>query len=208
MALRLLFIDTDADVGPYSFNRLLGQGDFVSQLTRLREMLPHVEAAEIRVLVMHHSLMPPQPEGEALPPRKRIPRVLEITPGSRRVLDRLLVELNIRVVLTGHLHVPRLSIISVSNGTERSSILEARCGTTTQRDRYPDEIYSRVAPDRQLPPNTLIVHKIIETNGSSIWRSEIFWLNRLCKFVNGSNYATRFLPSQLKTEIQLLKPAR
>jgi hypothetical protein len=207
--LRFLFIDTDAEVSPFGANRFLARGDFVSQLVALRDQISLGTPGEIRVLVMHHSLMPPPPQS---PPtaatqqhKTALPAPMEITSGTRKVLDHFLVDYGIKIIMCGHLHVPRLTKYDASNGTERTTVLEARCGTTTQRDEYPYEIVRLISAGRRLPPNTLILHRVIQRNRSLLWRSEIFWRSRSGRFVGSSEYDSPSLPSQLMAEIELLQ---
>lgn len=207
--LRFLFIDTDAEVSPFGANRFLARGDFVSQLVALRDQISLGTPGEIRVLVMHHSLMPPPPQS---PPtaatqqhKTALPAPMEITSGTRKVLDHFLVDYGIKIIMCGHLHVPRLTKYDASNGTERTTVLEARCGTTTQRDEYPYEIVRLISAGRRLPPNTLILHRVIQRNRSLLWRSEIFWRSRSGRFVGSSKYNSPSLPSQLMAEIELLQ---
>jgi Calcineurin-like phosphoesterase len=208
LALRFLFIDTDAGVSPFGHNRFLARGEFVSQLVTLREQIPAVARGEIRVLVMHHSLMPapPQSPSATVTPQRRIafPRAMEITSGTRKVLDHFLVDYGIKIIMCGHLHVPRLTKYHASNGTEATTVLEARCGTTTQRDEYPYELVQKMSAERRLPPNTLILHRVIERSRSLLWRSEIFWRNRSGRFVGTSEYDSPSLPKKLVAEIELL----
>ena len=200
LALRFLFIDTDADVWPFGTDRLFARGDFVSQLIALGKKIPQSAPDEIRILVMHHSLMPESPDPAVTTPQRR----MAITSGTRKVLDNFLVDYGIKIVLSGHLHVPRLTRYRASNGIEATTVLEARCGTTTQRDEFPYELVEQIPADRRLPPNTLIVHTVLERSSSVVWRSEIFWRNRTGRFVNTSGYNTLSLPTNLTAEIQLL----
>ena len=139
-------------------------------------------------------------------PRKFLP-AMEITSGTRMVLDHFLVDYDIKVIMCGHRHVPRLTRYRASNGTEAATVLEARCGTTTQRDEYPYELVRKMSADRRLPPNTLMLHRVIERNGSLLWRSEIFWRNRSGRFVGISEYDSPSLPNKLIAEIVLLSGA-
>lgn len=207
LAVRLLYIDTDDEVAPFGLNRVLARGKFTKQLMALRDRIPQASRGEIRVLIMHHSLMSPQPDPvaaeETMPAKHGAFATMEIVGETRRVLDHFLVDYGIKVIMCGHLHVPRLSPYRASNGTEASTVLEARCGTTTQRDRYPYELVRTMPMDRKLPPNTLIVHKVAERGRSLLWKSEIFWRNRAGRFVNASDYNSPSLPAMLTAEIPL-----
>ncbi|WLB24472.1 metallophosphoesterase family protein [Bradyrhizobium japonicum] len=211
-AVRLLYIDTDDEVSPFGIDRILARGKFTKQLLALRDQIPPVADDEIRVLIMHHSLMPPPPESvaadEATPANPSRFAPMEIVGETRRVLDHFLVDYGIKVVMCGHLHVPRLTVYRASNGTEANLVLEARCGTTTQRDHYPYELVRTMSSKRKLPPNSLIVHKVVERGRSLIWKSDIFWRNRSGRFVSSSEYNSTFLPGRLSAELQLLPSVR
>jgi hypothetical protein len=204
LSLRFIFVDSDADVSPWGSDRFFARGHFISQLTELQNRLPPAEAGEIRILVIHHSLMNAAPDDDAdQPTRSRMfPPALEITDHSRKALERFLLEFDIRVMLCGHLHVPRLSTVEVSDGTEKSEILEVRCGATTQRDNYPYEL--DIDRARKLAPNTLVLHKVVQRYRSFFWQSEVYWRNKSGKFVSTSNYSS-LLPRELKKEILLFQ---
>ena len=207
--VRFIFVDSDADVGPHGMNRLLARGHFVSQLTTLEKMLPRCAENEFRILAIHHSITRagaavgedtitlPQLASGGL-------RTLEITPSTLRVLENALVDLNIKVVLCGHLHIPRLTRIVASNGTERTTVLEARCGSTTQVDKYPYKVLQRLDRSRNLAPNSLIVHKVVEVGSSTVWRSQIYWRSREGRFVRHNQYVSSLMPSSLASEIVVL----
>jgi hypothetical protein len=208
-SVRFIFVDTDADVGPWSINRVLARGDFVSQLAALDQMLPPIQHNEFRVMVIHHSIAAsatqsgnnivdfPRPD-----PGHR--RTLEITPRTLLVLEHALVDHDIKVVLCGHLHVARLTRMMASNGNERSLILEARCGSTTQVDKYPYKVLQAMNRSRKLAPNTLIVHEVVENEGLTVWRSQIYWRARDNRFVNHHRHVSSLLPESLTSEITLL----
>ena len=88
--------------GRFGANRFLARGDFATQLFALRDEIPAVARGEIRVLVMHHSLMPapPQSPPATVTPQRRtaFPRAMEITSGTRNVLDHFLVAYGIKVI--------------------------------------------------------------------------------------------------------------
>jgi len=131
------------------------------------------------------------------------PRRLAITNRTRRVLDHFLVDYGIKIVMCGHMHVPRLTRYNASNGTEKTTVLEARCGTTTQRDEFPYEIIQSIPVSRRLPPNTLIVHQVIERNRSLLWQSKIFWRNRSGRFVDSTQHTSPSVPQHLTAELEL-----
>jgi 3',5'-cyclic AMP phosphodiesterase CpdA len=201
--LQFLRVNTDADVGPFSLDRLLGRGKFATELIKLDKDLARAPDNEARVLILHHSMMPSTPEGPAGASRNWLPPLV-IEPKMRRVLEHFLVEFDIKVLLCGHLHTPRLSHFNASNDVEQSSVLEARCGTTTQLDKYPYDVLQKIGSGRRLQPNTLIVHKIVERGSEVYWKSQVYWLAKSGKFVKTLNYVSPDLPRRLTTEIRVL----
>ncbi|MCJ2026466.1 metallophosphoesterase family protein [Methylobacterium sp. J-067] len=189
--IRYILLDTDAEVAAVGHNRLMGRGAFTQQLIQL-ENLPRIEQGEIRVIVMHHSILGPETAGphplapapfrHAPVPNGRIRR-LEIDHPSARLIRQFIVDHSISVVLTGHMHEPQLSLLATTNGRHIGRFLEARCGTTTQRDRYPYKDARNMRAIRTLPPNTLIMHEIVEENGQHLWTAQLYWLDRQGRFV-------------------------
>ena len=110
---------------------------------------------EVRVLLMHHSPW--------------IDRFhLGIGRGSLAALEQFLPRHGIRVILSGHVHSARAHLQPSAHGL----VLEARCGSTTQRDCIPEH---GVHVRHGIPQNTLIVHRIDEDDeGNLTWRSELF----------------------------------
>jgi 3',5'-cyclic AMP phosphodiesterase CpdA len=186
--LRLLLIDTDADVPPYGLDRMLARGKFVTQLAQLSNILHPREPGEIRILVLHHSLTPGDPSAITTSPHMLA--ALEIDRGTRQVLDQFLVDYDVKVVLSGHRHIARLSRVNATNGNEVSTVLESRCGTTTQMDRYPPAVLAKMNPPRKLPPNTLIMHYVVEQEDGIYWQSRIYWRSAQNRFVHQSNFVT------------------
>jgi len=147
-------IDTDADVNHW-YERLWARGSFCSQLDGLGKTLSQTDPLnEIRVLLLHHS-----------PSYPKFP--LGIGKQSQLKLKTFLNEHQIAVLLSGHVHVPGRHVQSVSQGNFAWNILEARCGTTTQRDTLPNDW-----PAWKLPPNTLLVHRLYDVDDSSGKRIE------------------------------------
>src|SRR5207302_7534251 len=109
-------------------DRVLARGSFGTQLRRLESALSElgaVDANEVRIMLLHHSL--------AYKSTCRL-GILEINDDSRRRLRRLLVQFDIPVILTGHTHqvdVRRHCILSPER-KRPIPFLEACCGTTTQ----------------------------------------------------------------------------
>ncbi|WP_158684189.1 metallophosphoesterase [Methylobacterium sp. 285MFTsu5.1] len=194
--LRFIFIDTDADVRPYSQKRILGRGAFQTQLQEL-ESLPAIEDHEIRVLVMHHSIVGPartKPHPKLPYPAVQVARgirrfrSLEITSASRRMLDHFIVDHSISVVLSGHMHVALLSEMEASNGAYTRGFLEARCGSTTQRDTFEYKDRRGMSRGRALRPNTLLMHEIVREGGDLVWKTDVHWLSPNRRF--GTNPPT------------------
>ncbi|MGV7030585.1 metallophosphoesterase family protein [Methylobacterium symbioticum] len=187
--LKFLFIDTDADVSAFSPNRILGRGAFHTQLQAL-EGLPPIGEREIRVLVMHHSVVGPV---KPIPDPSR-PGVVQITRGGRRrmmeiadfsmrLLNHFIVDKSISVVLSGHMHVALLSELVATNGPYTRRYLEARCGSTTQRDRFEYKDLKGMPQARALRPNTLLMHEIVREQGNLVWKSVVHWLAPAGRFV-------------------------
>ncbi|MCC6737897.1 MAG: metallophosphoesterase [Planctomycetia bacterium] len=153
--LTLAAIDTDADVPPWSSARAWGRGHFKSQIAALDLLMPAPMPGEIRVLLMHHSPMVQKYH-------------LGIVKGSRAALAAFLPKHGIRVILCGHVHHPR----AVVHRSRHGRILEARCGSTTQKDCIPS---GATIARHGIPHNTLIVHRIEEDDeGTVTWRSELY----------------------------------
>lgn len=172
-------IDTDADVRPTfpGTSRLFGRGKFVSQLQALDHTLGTPRDDEIRVLLMHHS---------------RLHRSFAqgIVASSRTALDAFIERRDVAVLLTGHVHRPFGEVFEVGDRDGVSwEVLEARCGTTTQRDELPlDWVAAGGAAatiEERLPPNTLLVHRLVETQDGRVeWRAYCFRRSRTKGFCN------------------------
>jgi hypothetical protein len=196
-ALRVISVDSDADVRNRGMARTLARGSFVSQLQSVDKTLPREEPNEIRVLVLHHSILPRITNLVSKP----VP--LAIDSKTQRVLEHFIVDHNISVVLSGHMHVPKLSLLTMSNGTESKKILDARCGTTTQRDEFPYEVRKKIRSGRFLPPNTLMVHRILDRDGVTYWSTQIYWRSKQARFVKDLPHVSSFLAGDLAAEIAL-----
>jgi 3',5'-cyclic AMP phosphodiesterase CpdA len=148
-------LDSDADVDPKGHDRLFARAAFESQLTKARQILASPRpASQYRVLLLHHS--PANPD-----------YVLGMSARMRAKLEKFLDDTDIRVVLTGHMHEPEWSQFTA--GT--TPCLEARCGTTTQRDTFAASWFPRTAP-----MNTLLVHRLFEVtpSGAVAWEVETY----------------------------------
>ena len=148
-------IDSDADVLPWSNARALGRGHFQTQLAALDVLLPRPAPGEVRVLLMHHS-----------PWLRKFH--LGITRSSRAALMAFLPRHGFRVILCGHIHLARAHLQECAHGL----VLEARCGSTTQRDCIP---VGGTTSRHGIPHNTLIVHRLDEDDeGALTWHSELY----------------------------------
>jgi predicted phosphodiesterase len=160
--LRLLGVDTDADVHPYGCKRLRAQGHFESQLKALSNSLNDNKGDEVRALLLHHST--------SCPHGKR----LNIVPDSLKALEDFIQHCDISVLLSGHLHTPEVKVSSYGGGRDT---LEARCGTTTQMVKLPwharlSEDYSRNSPAQH--SNTLLLHRISLNTSGLTWNTTTY----------------------------------
>jgi hypothetical protein len=187
--LRFLAVNTDADINGWTPERVLARGSFVSQLRRLEEELPRIlppDRDEVRVLLLHHSLAYTAdvraPKPSTLLGRlgrwwyRRLGfRDLEINLPSRRRLLRLLTRFDIPVILTGHTHTPMVQCFGapVPGRARDFDFLEACCGTTTQANKVPPH-WPAVLGDRELDPNSLVVHQLLWDGHTVTWRAEVF----------------------------------
>jgi 3',5'-cyclic AMP phosphodiesterase CpdA len=161
--LLLAGIDTSSDVLPYGKDRFYARGKFLDHLMMLESELQSRRAKpkEIRVLLLHHS---PQMSGKAL----------KITDQSKKALDFLIKQSRINVLLTGHAHRPIGEIRGFTEGGQSWHVLEARCGTTLQRDVVPlNWVATRLksATGKKFIANTFLVHKLYEENNRITWKT-------------------------------------
>ena len=160
----MMAIDTDADVGPRSVERLTARGSFVSQCVELGELLktdwPVKPRLQVRVLLMHHSYAVKD-------------FALGIRRQSRQALDELITEAGIDIILTGHFHQRDYWFPHI---IRNRTLYEARCGTTTQRMEFPsDWIHARqqqARGQRVLAPNAALVHRASVSHDRVVWRTE------------------------------------
>lgn len=169
--MMLLRIDSDADVRPQrpSTERACGRGRFSSHLQELERLLPaKSEPNTLRVLLIHHSL------------HHHAPTFLGMDGSVRIDLEEFLARHRIHVMLTGHVHQPIVHPHSVGLPGALRQVVEARCGTTTQRDRLPERWYKdrpkkRAADEAKLDPNILFVHRVFADGASRvIWNTELY----------------------------------
>lgn len=168
--MRLLGIDTDFNVHPYSTERICAQGCFDSQLNSLQLKLGGPNANEVRVLLLHHS-----------PAHQDF--TLSIVPHCLQQLADFVEKYDIRILLTGHLHAALFANSTLQpNGLQ--PVFESRCGTTTQMDVVPAHwliaMMGSNTPRRRCY-NSLIVHRLSENNGAVTWSSQVY-VRRLIGF--------------------------
>jgi 3',5'-cyclic AMP phosphodiesterase CpdA len=181
--IHLIHINTDSDVSPYGRHRLFAIGDFQTQLTAAATKLASLAQHGVRALIMHHSW---HKKG-----------ALRISRASRGALSQFLEQEDIRVVLTGHVHIPLLAAFNVpSKASKPFRVYECRCGTTTQADSITYDSKSLfggfpLRPD--WPANTLLVHRITtDISGTPVWRVQVFVrMRRGFTPISGSSRAFR-----------------
>ncbi len=161
--IRLLRIDSDADVSPYGSNRVLARGAFRSQLQKLSGNLGVPEDKEIRVLLLHHSY-------------SAAGVTLSMTSASKGALKDFIIEHDISVLLCGHIHQPPLTqVLEATHLKQTVKFLEARCGTTTQLSTLPYD-WTTITGERPARqdhwPNTLLVHRLYDDGSTVHWESE------------------------------------
>jgi len=166
--LKFLLIDTDADVWPTGRNRFLARGRFHSQFGKLitNPALGEPAVIEIRILCLHHS-----PANTA--------DTLGIGSRSRGALNDFIVQQNIAVLLTGHIHSPPLiQTFPAQHLNISRTYLEARCGSTSQQSTlaYSAKTLTGGRPQRpnQLP-NSLLVHRLYLEDNEVFWKSEYYF---------------------------------
>ncbi len=154
--LGIIGINTDAEVHPHRFQRRAARGSFVSQLTKADRELLEQPAHDLRVLLLHHS---PAHTGF----------ILGIDRSSREALLAFARRRGIRILLSGHAHVP----LSEELGTDGRRLLELRCGTTLQRDEIPYDWIAKGVKEERLVPNTLLLHRLVEDGGGLAWEMTV-----------------------------------
>ena len=162
--VRFLRIDSDADVQPFSPQRVLARGCFSTQLQKLAGELPVPQQREIRVLLIHHSF---QCAGVCL----------AMTSQSKSALADFIVDQAVSVILCGHIHQPPfVGTMEVIHLRQKKMFLEARSGTTTQLSTLPFHWTNLVGnrPKRMDRwPNSFLVHRLIQQDDGSIdWCTE------------------------------------
>lgn len=157
--LLVVRLDSDSGVQPTSVKRLAARGSCVAECVQLAATLGPLPADEVRVLLIHHSTLA---RGYAL----------GIDRATRTALDALVSACGIKVLLTGHHH-------TAAYGQHSGGVaVEARCGTTTQRDFFPRSwLFARALGAlrlRSLPLNAVLVHRLDDKNGRFWWQTDVF----------------------------------
>lgn len=168
--IQFLAIDTDADVPSLGWHRFQGRGLFLSQLEELsRALRSRSEASngkEVRVLLLHHS-------------QSYQGRALSMSSTSRRALESFILDQDIAVLLTGHIHEANVSVHTIANGDWKTRIFEARCGSTTQSiDRY-RKLAARPGLNLICPTiwlNSLLVHEVSVKTDGIYWKVQVWQL--------------------------------
>jgi hypothetical protein len=161
--IELIGIDTDADVPPVSLKRLFAIGSFQSQLVLANGMLKGPREGTPRVLLLHHSW------------HKR--GLLSIDQASRAALAQFLDENEIRLILTGHVHKPRVKPFRTSGTKNALTVHECRCGTTTQVDKPAYDwrtLFGKFPIRPDWPKNSLLVHRVNRTSKGLQWHVDTY----------------------------------
>jgi 3',5'-cyclic AMP phosphodiesterase CpdA len=166
--IRFIGIDTDADTN--WIMRKLGRGHFLSQLEHLDQdpnRLPPYQSdgenREIRVLLLHHSQ-------ETDRSRFSLPQILNIHRSSAHELRAFIVRHRISVVLSGHIHAPKIK----RRRHDDWEHLDARCGTTAQKPVGAKNDLSKSKFDykRDLSlKHTALVHQLLEEGDRLVWKT-------------------------------------
>ena len=158
IAVRLLRMDTDALTSPFGSDRVLARGRFVDQIATLESDLPPGNPdREVRVLLMHHSI-------------SFRGYVCGISGTSKRRLIAFLRSRDVRVVSSGHTHRPNIETL---DHLGLPDVLEACCGTTTQRTELPASLPAPLRGGRRHTgaTNVLIWHELVVDGGVRQWRA-------------------------------------
>lgn len=174
-SLTFIRINGDADVTPFSGHRLLALGRFESDLSKASRLLTKRMPGEVRILLLHHSW-------------SRTGATLRITDSSKRALARFLRDGEFSVILTGHVHAPLVTRFTAAGDDTAREVLEARCGSTTQKDQLPiGHILAGMRLAEPLEPNSLIVHQIVAQDGRTAWKAVAFRRDPVAGFVRSSH---------------------
>ncbi|WP_028101053.1 metallophosphoesterase family protein [Pseudoduganella violaceinigra] len=161
--LRLIEIDSDADVLPNSIQRIYARGNFSSQLKKLDTQLEPRPEREVRTLLIHHSRTWPGFE-------------LGMAGKAKQDLDAFIQRQDVSVILCGHTHLS--SARRHYSGVHEC--WEFGAGTTTQLDTVPFKWRLKLRdPGRIKPnPNSLFVHRIFDVDGRLEWMATSYIRSR------------------------------
>ena len=160
-AIRVLGVDSDSMVSPFGADRLFARGRCTDQFDQLDQKLnaaPGDAGNEVRVLLLHHS-----PSHE--------PWIGRLSSASRARFVRFVRDHDIRVVLTGHTHEP---LVNTLDDMGLPDVLEACCGTTTQRTVLPPGVHAPFRQGHLATTNTLVWHELLEDGRNLTWRSRVY----------------------------------
>jgi hypothetical protein len=195
-SVRFIRIDGDADSGGNRLPRVLARGVFAKAVQEIK--LPPRDPKEVRVLLLHHSISH-RNEHALLRPLPGYPVCYVPNGESERALVDFLLEHEVTVVLTGHIHESRLRQLTIGNKTRGPGrVLEARCGTTTQQhiDSFAAQVWGKTAArlarrgrrgPRTAGEHSILVHEL-ELNAEGL-----SWNTHLYRRMEGKGF-TKFLP--------------
>jgi hypothetical protein len=157
-------IDSDADVRPWSFNRLLAHGSFESELQHpAAQPAAPALADDIRVMLVHHSW------------HEAHPLFLRMRRKSKQALGNFLAAHHFKVMLSGHSHTPLLQPLNLPHSPH--VVHELRSGTAAQLDQVPahwKQVWGKL-PQRRWPPNGVLVHRLFDDGASGThWQATIY----------------------------------
>jgi hypothetical protein len=129
---------------------------------------------EIRVLLLHHSLDPDKPF-RMVNHINQVSGAHQIDDDSKRALFDFIVDWDVSILLTGHMHTPNVVEHPIDSASGKRTVLEARCGTTGVRTELSgDGDSSRlVSSGRQ---NTFLMHQIVEEDDQLYWKTKTYFL--------------------------------
>lgn len=160
-SLRIAALDSDADVGPRGLRRIFARGAFLSQLVALDKFLPPPDVGEIRVLLIHHSIL-----------WKGI--TLSIGGASRSALIEFAQKKGFSMFLCGHTHLPKLSKVPLPTGAMGrvpDMIFNACCGSSARITTLPFDLTvlgQRITRPAWLP-NSVLVHRLSTFEDGISW---------------------------------------
>lgn len=167
-AIDFLKLNTDIDIDARSPDRLFARGEFVTHLRGLEASLAArpPRPGEVRVMLLHHSL-------------DHAGAFLELNDHSRVELRRFLHRHDVKILLSGHTHQPKLSHTAVQHPDTLASldVFESCCGTTTQDDDPPFGLRTQfgIPVRKRFPQNALVRHAVHDAGrGVLRWTAEVY----------------------------------